>query len=77
MYYDFQTATHENRAAAYRLRGTSHLPSSGGGITLNLSQPENQAMARAELSQGRGARAELSQGRVRNLVYGGVPAWTV
>ena len=40
------TATSGNCAAIYRLRGTSHQPtepSSGGGITLILSQPENQA----------------------------------
>ena len=41
--YDFLTATSENCAAIYRLREASHLPSSGGGITLNLNHPENQA----------------------------------
>ena len=41
--YDFLTATSTNCAAIYRLREASHLPSSGGGITLNLNHPENQA----------------------------------
>ena len=41
--YNFKTASSENCAAIYRLRETSHIPSSGGGITLNLSQHENQA----------------------------------
>ena len=49
MYHnDFQTATSENCAAIYRLRETSHQPSSSVGITLNLSQPENQANVRAD-----------------------------
>ena len=36
------TETSENCAAIYRLRETSYLPSSDGGIISNLTQPENQ-----------------------------------
>ena len=49
MVFDFQTATSENCAAIFSLKETSHLPSRGDGITLNLSQPENQATIPAAL----------------------------